>query len=95
MSNINLLNVTLNSQQIKTTSEKDALQFESELKAAGEVHLSEQFSDSQVKVHASKQNDYVTEEEFKMKIVEQAIINQSIRQMKVSQERMKEILDEV
>ena len=53
------------------------------------------FSDSQVKVHASKQNDYVTEEEFTMKIVEQAIINQSIRQMKVSQERMKEILDEV
>ena len=43
MSNINLLNVTLNSQQIKTTSEKDALQFESELKATGEVHLSEQF----------------------------------------------------
>jgi hypothetical protein len=95
MSNIGLFNVVCNSLKIKTTFENDDLQFESELKAADKVNLSEIFSDSQIKVNASKQEGYVTEEEFTMKIVEQSIINQSIKQMKARQERMKEILDEV
>ncbi len=95
MSNVNFMNVTLNSQQIKSTSENAALEFESELKAvAGEMQLTGKVADGQIKLSDQRDGDYITGEEFFMKVLEQNIIRDGIKQMKASEERMKEILDE-
>lgn len=94
MSNINLMNVTLNSQQLNTTAEKETLQFESALKSvAAEVGLARKVTDGQVHINNSK-GDYITEEEFLLIVLEQNIIREGVKQMKASEERMKEILDE-
>lgn len=95
MSNVNFMDVTLNSQRIKSTSEKAELEFESEFKAvAAEMQLTGKVADGQIKLSDHKDAEYITGEEFLMNVLEQNIIRDGIKQMKASEERLKEILDE-
>jgi hypothetical protein len=89
------MNTTLNSQLMKTTSEKAALEFQSELKVvAGEMQLTEKVTDGQIKLSDQLNGDYMSADEFFMMVLEANIIEDGIKQMEASEERMKELLDE-
>ncbi|MPY23328.1 hypothetical protein [Shewanella sp. YLB-07] len=95
MNNVNFTNSVFSSQQVNLSSEKEAKDFESELKtAASKVQLNRNMTDNPIQINGSKATTDVTEDEIVEMIVEQTIINESIRQMKANQERMEDILDE-
>ena len=95
MNNVNFTNSVFSSQQVNLSSEKEVTDFEFELKtAASKVQLNRNMTDNSIQIHDSKATTDVTEDEIVEMIVEQTIINDSIRQMKANQERMEDILDE-
>ncbi|WP_158683073.1 hypothetical protein [Shewanella sp. WE21] len=92
------MNVTLNSQQVKTMSERDAQEFEYALEAiAAELPQINKASEVQVKDLSSHEleEDSLTGDEAVQMVLQYKMVQTICADMKKNHELMQEILDEV